>query len=129
MEQINFGMSTKNIPIPDQQEYRIQMIHSVRKFIGNVRWRSHYALNPQDRAEKKENFGLKSTQPPPQVPLLEEFEDKMFDLTKNIKHRDPREIKNEFQRKLDADIKDIKQEQKVIVGADKTSNFYKVMNF
>ena len=51
MEQINFGVSTKNIPIPDLAEYRVQMIHSVNKFVRNIRWKSHFALNPQDRGE------------------------------------------------------------------------------
>ena len=126
MEQINFGVSTKNIPIPDLAEYRVQMIHSVNKFVRNIRWKSHFALNPQDRGETKETFQLKSTKAPPQVPQLVEFEEKLFDLTRNIKHKDPREIKSEFQKKLDADVEVIKQEQKVIVWADKTTNFYKM---
>ena len=126
MEQINFGVSTKNIPIPDLAEYRVQMIHSVNKFVRNIRWKSHIALNPQDRGETKETFQLKSTKAAPRVPQLEDFEEKLFDLTKNIKHKDPREIKSEFQKKLDVDVKVIKQEQKVIVGADKTTNFYKM---
>ena len=31
MEQVKFGYSMKNIPIPTQQEYRIELIKSIEK--------------------------------------------------------------------------------------------------
>ena len=43
-----------------------------------------------------------------------------------IENIETKEVKTDFQDKLKKDTKDIKKEEKVIVAADKTTNFYKV---
>ena len=99
MEQINFQMSDKNIPISESlQEFRIQTVKSVTKFATNVRWTVKAALNPRKFGKKKETFGFKSVKVCSQVPELKEFEKGLFELTKNIKHRDPKsQNKSDFQ--------------------------------
>ena len=56
----DFNYSMKNIPIPSKKEYLLQLIHSVEKFIRNLRWRALYFLNPTEKPEK-ETFGFKSS--------------------------------------------------------------------
>ena len=48
----------------------------------------------------------------------------LFDLTKNVKHRDKKETKSDFQKKLSDNIHKVKGESKVFVKGDKSSNYY-----
>ena len=54
---------------------------------------------------------------------MKEFEDKLYDLVKNVKFK---EAPNSFQTKLNLDIRNIQNDPKVYCPADKTTNFYKV---
>ena len=123
MEQVQFDYSMKNIPIPPKQDYLIQLISSVEVFVKNIRWRAFHFLNPTQSNEQKETFGFNSTKPAPHVAELKDFENELFDLTKNIKFKD---FNNNFQTKLKKDVKDVEKETKLIIKADKTTNHYKV---
>ena len=37
MEKVNFGYSVKNIPIPDENSYKLQLIQKVEGFIKKLR--------------------------------------------------------------------------------------------
>ena len=101
MEQVNFGYSMKNIPIASRKEYIIGLTHSVREFVNNLRWRVLFHLNPSRHQGNKKIFGLKSTNRCEPVSELEEFEEKLYNMTKNIKFR---EVSNTFHNKLRAYI-------------------------
>ena len=73
MEQVNFDYSMKNIPIPPKQEFRVQMISSVEKFMKNISWRSFHFLKPNESNQSKETFGFASTKPAPHVAELKEL--------------------------------------------------------
>ena len=125
MEQINFQMSDKNIPISENlKEYRIQMAKSVTFFATNVRFAVKAVLNPHKSGKRKETFGFKTAKIASQVPELKEFERGLFELTRNIKHSDKKEAKSDFQKKLDDNIQKVKRETKVFVKGDKSSNYY-----
>ena len=124
MEQIQFNYSIKNIPIPGRQDYRIQLINSIEKFVRNLRWKTYFFLNPPQKELSKENFGFNSTKPAPSVPELKDLEDKLIDLTRNIKFN-YREHSN-FQRDLAKDKETIESESRMFIAADKTTNYYKV---
>ena len=81
-----------------------------------------FFLNESSKQEK-ETFGFKSTKTPPSVAELKPFEDDMIDLMKNLEYE---YRTNPFQQKLRDEQNRIKDEPKLIVAADKTSNFYKV---
>ena len=118
-----FGYSTKNIPIPSQKEFKLQLIHSVRKFFDIICWRLEFIKNPVEKNEDKKTFDFKSIKAVPRHEELEPVQEALYDLIENIKfrkHNDP------FQSKLKKDLEDIKNETKVIVKADKTSNYYKL---
>ena len=122
MDQVNYNCSTKDIPIPSRKDYRILLIHSTKKFYDNLCWRVWHFKNPNNK-EKKETFGFPSTGKVPRDDDLKALESDLFELIENIEYRDAR---NDFHNNLSAKIDDIKKETKVIVPADKTSNFYKL---
>jgi hypothetical protein len=123
MEQVNFGYSLKNIPLPNKKEYKLSLISSAEKFIQSIRWRTYFYLNPDKAGNRKETFGFKSSASPPNIPELKSLEDGMLNIVKNVQFINT--TGNDFQRKLKNDIKMIQSEDKVYVSADKTNNFYK----
>ena len=86
MDQVNFNLSLKNIPIPTKTEYLSELISSVGIFVANLRWRSFHFLNPSN-SDRKETFGFKTTEPAPGVAELKDFENDMYDLVKNVKFK------------------------------------------
>ena len=124
MDKVNFEMSTKSIPLVDnKQEFHLRFTHSINELVTNVRWKAKKALEKWKDSDK-ETFGFRSTKLAPQVPELEEFESKLYDLAKEVKFRD--QPKSNFQRKLAAKVMQVRKDPKVIVGADKSSNFYRM---
>ena len=60
---------------------------------------------------------------PTMVEKLKVFENKMTDLIKDIEFRDQM---NDFQRELRKDMKSVKENNHLIVNADKTTNLYRM---
>ena len=126
MEQVNFGTSMKNIPVPNnKREHKVQTIQSVHTFVNKCRWEAKKALKPFGK-ETKETWGFRSTNAAPKVTELVQFERKLYELVKNIKYKDPKRPKPALQRMLAKDVANIKKQDKVIVASDKTSNYYLV---
>ena len=119
---VNLGYSMKNIFIPQRKEHFLQLIHSTRVLTHNLRWRAEFALR-KPKTVKKETFGFKSLAHPKPVPEMKEFEEKLFDMVNNIEYKN---VSNPFQTKLNTDIRNIQNEPKLLIPADKTTNFYKV---
>ena len=127
MEKKNFGISEKNIPIPMKQEHNIQMIFRSEKLVKRMRWEAKCELDPKEKGTRKEYFGIPSQKPAPSVPELKEFERGLYGLVAGIQYK-PGANTTSFQRKLDSEIREIRKEERVIVGADKSSNFYKMQS-
>jgi hypothetical protein len=121
-EKVNFGYSMKNIGLPSAREYLNQLTHSTETFVRNLRWRIWFLLNPST-SEKKEKFNFRSIRAAPKIKELQKFEDLLFDLIRNIKFR---RYTNQLQKVLKEDKVKIASETKVIMPADKSSNFYKI---
>ena len=102
-----FGYSTKNIPIPSQKEFKLQLIHSVRKFFDNICWRLEFIKNPVEKNEEKKTFDFKSIKAVPRHEELEPMQEALYDLIENIKFR---KYNDPFQSKLKKDLEDIKNE-------------------
>ena len=126
MEQVNLGYSDKNIPIPSENEYKQCLIKKTQKFLKSANWKASFALNPQEKTNKTNTYGFKSSNVPPRVKELKEFEDCMIDLVQNVKFNKNHSNKQSFQTKLGKDVHEIKTEPKLIIPADKTSNKYKL---
>ena len=69
-------------------------------------------------------YGFKTTSAPPMVAEIKQFESEMHDLVKNIKFKKYKP--NLIQKKMNDDLKKMKDDEKVYVAADKTSNFYRM---
>ena len=64
MEKFEKEYSMKNIPIPSQRQYKIQLISEVEKLIKRMRWKTlkFLAINVNNQT-----FGFQSTKRPPPV--------------------------------------------------------------
>ena len=67
----------KNIPIPSRDEYLYQLIHSVEKFVRNLRWRAHFFLKPTQE-QNKETYGFPSLKHPTALPELKLLEQRLM---------------------------------------------------
>ena len=104
----------------NKQEFHLQLTHSINELVVKVRWAAKRALEKWTD-NSKETFGFRSTNPAPHVPELANFESKLYDLAKEVKFRN--QPKSNFQRRLAANVVKVRRDTKVIVGADKSSNF------
>ena len=120
MNVVNFGHSTKDVPIPSNKIHSTMMISSMEKYNVTQRWAVLNHLKPF-KTSGKDKHGFKSNNNPPVVPELTAFEADFFQLVKNVKYR---KYTNKHQEKLKAEVVTIKNENNLIVAADKTSNHY-----
>ena len=96
-----FNYSMKNIPIPSRDEYLYQLIHSVEKFVRNLRWRAHFFLNPTQE-QNKETYGFPSLKHPTALPELKLLEQRLMAMVRNVEFRS---YSNEFQEVLKEDVR------------------------
>ena len=80
-------------------------------------------MNPPSKTNRKENFGFKSLAPSPFVKELKHFKDGLISLVKDIQFENRH---NTFQNKLEKDLKEIKNEKRLFVAGDKSTNFHKM---
>ena len=143
MQKLNLAYSTKNIPIPTERNYKLQLIDKTSYLSKKNRWNAIFydmKLNNKNKNKnninnnvkdisknngddtQKENssrYGIKSNICPPQVKELIAFEEGMIDLVHQIRFR---KVKRNFQRKLSKSLKTLKSSNKTLTPADKTSN-------
>ena len=110
----------KNIPIPRQKDYLLELIYSVGFFVANLRWRTFFFLNPSNY-EKKETYGFKTTEPAPIVPELKDFEDDLYELVQNVKFCPTRQ--NFLQSTLKENMRELNNNDLIYVAADKIENY------
>lgn len=88
-----------------------------------MRWKAHFFLNPDTTPRSKETYGFKSTKNPPPIDELKDFEDDMLKMIQSVKFKN---INNSFLTKLKEDTDSIKTDPRLLIPADKTTNFYKL---
>ena len=101
--------------------------------IKRMHWKAHFFLKKNDTEEENDSasependhayYGLKSKRTPPKINEMANFEKDMLNIVDNF---DFRQVKNEFQSKLDKDVRDINASNRVFVHADKTRNIYQM---
>ena len=123
MEATRFDHSTRNIPLPSENDYKRTLIEKTEMLRRRMRWKAFFFLNPTADGRHKETFGFSSKKTAPQIPALASFEIKLLKMIDSIKFR---QVKCRFQQKLSSDINNIKKTEKLFVPADKTTNFYKM---
>ena len=73
MEKLKFVYSTKNIPLPFERSYKLQLIEKIEMVIKQMRWKAIF----QDTKRENHNqqmYGLRSFKIPPPVKELAAFE-------------------------------------------------------
>lgn len=113
MEKFNIIYSTKNIPLQSRSDYLQR----------RIRWKAHFFLNPDTTSFSKESYGLKSTKNPPPIEELKDFKNDMLKMIQSVKFK---QVNNPFLNKLKEDTDLIKNEPKLLIAVDKTTNFYKL---
>ena len=86
MEKLKFEYSTKNIHLPSEKSFKLQLTEKVEMTIKRMRWKAIF----QDTKKEKSNqqrYGLRSFKIPPRVKELASFESELVELIKNIKFR------------------------------------------
>ena len=126
MNRISLGYSTKNIPVQGRREYLTEFILNQEAVARRIRWKAFFSLDPGAQKSQVEHYGFKSlaTPPLPNHPLKRKiiaFERDFFSLASHIKFR---RHDNELQTQLRADLAKIKEQDKIIVKSDKTSNYH-----
>ena len=133
MEKITFAgkTSAKNIPIPPEKEYRKCLVAKIESFLHRILWRAYFVLGYHkakmekddiDEEEANENFGFKSGKNPPKIKELDAFVRDVLDIVNKVTFRNK---PNKFQRELNINMKKMKETSSIIIGADKSMNFYK----
>ena len=123
MDRHNFNYSMKCVPIPSELEYQLSFLDSIHKLDRRMRWRAFHFLNPNVTSNIKETFGFNTSKAPEPIKELKTFQDGMIEIARNLKFK---KVNNQFQSQLKDDLKNIKNENRVIVSADKTRNHYKM---
>ena len=124
MEKFTIDYSTKNIPLPSKKLYLKSLTDKVEKVIKRMRWKAFYFDNDApDDEERKETYGFKTLNCPPQHNDLKNFENDLHGMIKTINFKPS---SNHFQDRLKQDINKIKSSEKAFIPADKTRNFYEM---
>ena len=122
MEKIQFDYSTKNIPIPNRNTFKIGLLDKVESLIKRMRWKAYFFLNPSTDKNRSQ-FDLKSRKCPPPIDELKPFEDDLFHMVETIKFR---KTTNSNKENLKRDVNKIQSSTKIFVPADKTRNYYEL---
>ena len=92
--------------------------------VFRMRWRAYFYLKSTPNVmTKHETNGFNSTKSPPPIPQMLNFENRLINMINNVKFR---KSNCNFQKKLSANIRNIKKSKHLLVPADKTTNFYQM---
>mgnify|MGYP001248267573 FL=1 len=105
MQPFNINYSTKNIPIPGKLQYMKKLVQQGEHFISRLRWKTLFIQNPTSK-QQKETYGFKTTNSPPQIKELKNFEEDFFSLLKNVQFRP---VNNTLQSEMKKDIAKIQE--------------------
>ena len=123
MDSFNIDYSTKNIPLPGKDKYKLQLISKTESLLKRMRWKCLQFLGKLE-GDSIFSYGFKSRKSPALVEELSNFEyDMMMTMVKNLEFRNYR---NNFQIKLKNDIDNIRNSSKLFIHADKSRNIYKL---
>ena len=114
--------ATKNIRVAPAAVYKKCMIEKTEQFLSRMRWKAFHYLNPVTAADK-ETLVFKTKNCPPVVEEMKSFEEGMISVIQNITFK---RAQSQFQQDLQGDIVSVKNNDRLFVKADKTTNFHKL---
>ena len=113
----------KDVPQCIEREYIMKLTHATEVLIWRLRWFAAFYLGIVEMPDEDfETFGFRTNKPPPIIQEMKPLEDKLVENISNIKFR---KSTNEHQKKLHENIKKIRNEEKLLIAGDKSSNYYK----
>ena len=121
---VNFGYSSKNIPLPIEDQFKKTLINQSTKLVYRYRWKLHFFRNRNPNNNRKNNYGFKTANVPKPMQELERFEDDLAQLITDVNFRKNFTKKQSFQSKLAVDLKMVRRDNRVLIPADKTTNLY-----
>ena len=72
MEKLQLHYSPKNIPIPSERSYKLQLMDNIDQVFKRMTWKAFFYMNRGKAAQ--ETFGLKSLNYPPKIKEIVQFE-------------------------------------------------------
>ena len=123
MDQLNVGVSLKNIPHHSRKSIKSQLVRRTEDLISRMRWKLFWIRNPQ-QTPQKETFGFRTTNTAPYMEELKGFEGDLWKLVKNVKFKPiPATV---FKSNLKETVEQIRNCKEILVKGDKSRNIYKV---
>ena len=121
---LDLDYSTKNIPYPSLDSYLKLLTSRTVDFIKRLRWKAFfYSKGTSGHPMRTENFGFKSQKSPPADQNLRRFEEGLFEIIKTLRFN---KANNDFQDRLQRDIRRIQTSKKIFVKSDKSKNIYEI---
>ena len=88
MEKKAYNYSTKNIPIPSERNYKLQLVEKIEIFIKIMRWKAiMYNAGCKQNRKLEKKYELKTLHSPKQVKERSAFEKELIAVVKDIKFR------------------------------------------
>ena len=113
----------KKIPIPSEKLHKITLLEKLELLVKRMKWKVYLFENNNIQQSNPLNYIFKNRKTPPKHKDLIAFEN---DLVKLMKNRSFKNMSNNFQNQMKADIESIKRSKNIyILFADKTNNLYK----
>ena len=121
----DLGYSLKNIPIPSKRNYLKSLMEKVESLIKRMRWKAYFFDKDSNDSDDNQNlnFGFKSNVSSPANALLTEFENDLYEMIQQVEFRN---IKNDFQSKMNNDLEEMRTSKNLFVFTDKTNNIYEL---
>ena len=133
MNKITIDHSPKDIPTSSRTQYLTKLFEMTNKFLNKMRWAVFWheknveaTLTGMDLNIDNTNTSVNifpSKNSGPYSTKLSAFENDIFNLCKNLKFR---KVFSKYQDHLKKSLNKLKQDEKIIVNADKTANLYKM---
>ena len=127
MEPIKLGYSFKNISMSHNETmYNCKLYEMAARFINRVRYKVHWSRAENEKENEPDNnnynvFRSRTTAEP--LDDLKSFEEEFYQLIGSIEFR---KSNNNLSKKMKNDIEQIRNCNRVIMFADKSSNLYKI---
>ena len=109
MEKFNLDFSNKNILLPTEEQYKMQLLSKIETFIKRLRWRAiNFSVEGENAVPYDDtiNYGLRSPNCLHPVRELENFENDLFDLVNKIKFR---KVNCDFQSHIRNEMQQIRK--------------------
>ena len=102
MNRFSLGYSQKNVPVPSEKEYTLNLLEKTEELFKRMRWKAFYYNNrneTQQDYKTAETYGLRTKKSPLIINEIRGFENDLISLIKNIEFKKTR---SKFQNKLKA---------------------------